>query len=142
MVQAKIIGVDKDEQGNIRVKTQYKIDGVEVVSPYPQLNGMYYFVTRYTVQNFAGMTKLQILGRIKKDIQSHEKSLITKKFLQITNDAFVNAGQDLINASDSIDTASIYVDANGDGTLDTEWVISTDGTKQDKPYTPPISTGI
>ena len=136
-VTAKIIAVDKDEQRNIRVKTQYRLDNVEVPSNYPPLDGKYYWVTRYTVQLFAGMTKAQILARIKKDIIAFEKQLITKKYMEINNDAFVTAGQDLVNATDTQTTASIYVDVNGDSILDTEWILKSDGTRTEQPYTPP-----
>ena len=135
-VSAKIVGVVKDDNGNIEVRTQYKIDGVEVQSRYPQMNGMSYWVTRYNVQNFAGMTKAQILGRIKQDIKSFEVKLIIDKFLAINNDVFVTAGQNIVNATDTVQSAMIYVNTTGGNVLDTSWQVFTDGHKVESPYTP------
>ncbi len=135
-VTAKIIAVDKDEQGSIRVKTQYFLDGIQVQSNYPPIDGKYYWVTRYSMENFAGMTKPQILARVKKDIQAFEKHLITKKFLQINNDIFVTGSQDIVNTTDTQATASMYVDKNQDGILDTEWQVKSNGEKTEIPYTP------
>ena len=135
-VTAKIVGVDKDENGNIRVKTQYKIDGVEVKSPYPLENGISYWITRYSVQNFSGMNKTQIFTRIKKDIISFEKHLIIKKYLELANHDFISISQDLVNVTDTQSIASVYVDTDNNGTLDTEWVLKTDGTRIEKEYTP------
>ena len=137
-VTAQIIAVDKDDNGNIRVKTQYKIDGVEVVSKYPQQDGKYYWVTRYDVRSFVNMTKAQILGRVKNDIRAFEDNLITREFIKINNDAWITAGQDLVNITDIKTSASMYVDKNSDGIADTEWIIYTNGTKTEQPYTPPI----
>lgn len=138
-VTAEIIGKDIDENGNIRIKTQYKIDGVEVSSRYPPENGKYYWVTRYTSTNFAGMTKLQIAQRIVKDIKAFADSLIQKKYYSIANPALSNStlfdtivGQKLTET-----TASILVDTNGDNKPDTEYLVKTDGTKTEQPYTPP-----
>jgi len=135
-VTAEIIAVDKDNNGNIQIKTQYKIDGVEVQSNYPPLNGKYYWINRYDIKSFAGMTKAQILLRIKKDIISFEKNLIQKKYMEINNDIFVTAGQNLVGATNTQTTTSVYVDTNSDGILDTEWVLKSDSTRTELPYTP------
>jgi len=126
---AKIIGVDKDEQGSIRVKTQYILDGQEVISRYPQQDGKYYWVTRYNVQNFANMTKAQVLGRIKKDIKAFQEHLIIDSFMKINNDAFVKTADNLVNATNTETTANIDLDLNSDGIPDTRWQVTSDGNK-------------
>lgn len=136
MVTATILAIDQDEQGSIRVKTNYVIDGVELKSKYPMLNGKYYWVTRYSSDNFAGMTKAQTLKKIKSQIRDFSKRLICTKFLQATNAEFVSNNQDFVNETDEIDSASLYVDENLDGKADAEWTVKTDGTKTSKPYTP------
>lgn len=135
-VSAKIIAVDKDENGNIRIKTQYFIDNEQVVSNYPQQDGKYYWVTRYDVRSFVNMTKAQILGRVKSDIRSFEDVLILKEYLKINNDAWVTQGQDLVNATDTRASTSFLVDKDQDGNPDATWTIYTNGTKVETPYIP------
>jgi len=138
MVTAEILDVTQDPvNGSIVVKTQYKLDGVEVVSNYPLLNGKYYWVTRYQLQSFAGITDLQAKQRILKDLQSHGQSLIRKKYLQQANFQYTqDKASLLIGTTGQIDTAEILVDMNGDGVNDTKWIIKTDGTRTEEPYTP------
>jgi hypothetical protein len=84
-VTGEVIGKSIDDNGNILIKTQYRIDGAEVPSRYPQENGKYYWVTRYTVMNFAGMTEVEQNARILKDVSEFAKSLITKKYVAEAN---------------------------------------------------------
>lgn len=130
-VTAEIIGVDLDENGAIRVKTQYKIDGKEVESRYPQQDGKYYFVTRYRIDNFAGMNKTKILQRIKSDISSFQKNIILNDYFKKANDAFVKSGADLINITNTEKTATLDLDTDNDGIPDTRWIIE-NGTKTEQ----------
>ena len=140
-VTAEIIGKDIDANGNIRIKTQYKIDGVEVPSKYPKHDGKYYWVTRYGIKSFAGMTKLQIVQRVGKDIKSFSRQLIRRKFNSIANPTLSNGPLfDTMVGKTTTDTeAEILVDTDQDGVLDTKWRVKTDGTKIEEPYTPPTS---
>jgi hypothetical protein len=79
-VTGTILGYQQDENGNIMVKTQYMVDGVEVPSRYPQQDGKYYWVTRYSFQNFDGMDARGIEARVQQDVDAFAQSLIAKKF--------------------------------------------------------------
>ncbi|MBE3086106.1 MAG: hypothetical protein IMZ64_07810, partial [Bacteroidetes bacterium] len=46
-VKSTIITHDKDTNGNIRVWTSFEVDGVEIESNYPKINGHYVYCTRY-----------------------------------------------------------------------------------------------
>jgi hypothetical protein len=84
-VSGTVIGTQQDENGNIIVKTAYYMDGVNVPSRYPVENGVYYWVSRYSFQNFDGMTPLQIEARIKQDVDAFAQSLIAKKYTTEAN---------------------------------------------------------
>lgn len=123
-VTAEIIGNDIDSNGNIIVKTQYKIDGVEVKSPYPLQDGKSYFVTRYNVVNFAGMNTTQIADRIKQDMTEYAQHLITNKYIKEEN-AKVDFRK-IIGTSITQKTADIQISNT------TAWEVSTNGTKVEK----------
>lgn len=123
-VTAEIIGNDIDSNGNIIVKTQYKIDGVEVKSPYPLQDGKSYFVTRYNVVNFAGMNTTQIADRIKQDMTEYAQHLITNKYIKEEN-AKVDF-REIIGTSITQKTADIQISNT------TAWEVSTNGTKVEK----------
>jgi len=123
-VTAEIIGNDIDSNGNIIVKTQYKIDGVEVKSPYPLQDGKSYFVTRYNVVNFAGMNTTQIADRIKQDMTAYAQHLITNKYIKEEN-AKVDF-REIIGTSITQKTADIQISNT------TAWEVSTNGTKVEK----------
>ena len=76
----EIVAIDKDANGNIRVWTQYKVDNIEVESRYPKIDGKYVYCTRYSKQNFLGMTETEIIERIEEDLKSHSQNLIQKAF--------------------------------------------------------------
>lgn len=146
-VTAEIIGKDIDNNGNIRIKTQYKINDVEVPSNYPKEDGKYYWVTRYSIQNFAGMTKLQIAERIKQDLKAFGEQLITKPFIEEQRILLKNANQEFFNSTNlnnivgqklTVTNATLIIDKNFDGIMDTELTCKTDGTKTETPYTAPI----
>ena len=85
-VTGEIVGKTIDSNGNIVIRTQYKIDGVEVPSQYPKdAQGRYYWQTRYNFENFDGMTDEQIFARIEQDIEDFAKLLITDKYVRAEN---------------------------------------------------------
>lgn len=132
-VTAEIVGKDIDENGNIIIKTQYKIDGVEVQSRYPKLTikdkddkdiQVYYWVTRYTVQSFAGMNETQTNDRIKQDLSQFAKSLIAKKYISEENaklDLSKVIGQKITETNATIQVSPTL-----------EWTVKTDGSKVEK----------
>ncbi len=151
-MSAEIVSVDKDDNGNIRVWTQYKIDGVEVDSRYPKINGKQVYCTRYNKQNFLGMSKTEIAERIDKDLEAHSKTLIQKEFDKNAN-ATVNqiriaynaiANQDFMDTSFPVligrkvteEEATVALDTNNDGVQDKEIKVKTDGTYTENILTP------
>lgn len=131
-VTATVIGNSIDDNGAIVVKTQYKIDGMEVSSPYPKVDGKYCFWTRYDITNFANMDNKQIESYILKDITNFSETLIRKKYIAIQNALCNLTG--LINKTSSVSTADILVDTNNDGQPDTKWIVKTDGDKTTENY--------
>lgn len=128
-VTAEILAYDLDDNGNIRVKTQYKIDGVEVISRYPTLGGKYYFVTRYHTLNFAGMSDAEIKTRILEDVEAHAKSLIKKTYIEKSNlDIHDNHIKEVVGSKVTKTTTTIEVDTDGDGEKDTNYILKTDGS--------------
>lgn len=120
---------------NFVVRTNYILDGVEVPSNYPKLNGKYYFITRYNALNFEGMTANQILLYIRDDLILFAEGLIIKeyqreKLLQAeANNTFAN----VIGYTYTVNNASRSYDTNGDNIADETWTFNTDGTKSVTP---------
>jgi hypothetical protein len=119
-VSYEILKVDSDENGNIRVYTSYKIDGTEVVSRYPQLDGKYYWVTRYDAINFADMTKEEIQSRIEKDLQEFSEQLIRQKYVSSENQNIITQIQtDFVGVTGSVDSTTIKISDTKQMTVDT-----------------------
>lgn len=145
---AEIIGHDIDNRGNIVIKSQYKVDGVEVASRYPKLDGKQYFVTRYSAENFIGLGDAEIEGLIKKDLSAHCNSLTRDRFAEksaetqesIIRNANRNLSENgfdkLVGKKITVDSFKIKVDTDIDGMYDQEWDIKTDGTKTSSSITP------
>jgi len=128
-VTAEILAYDLDDNGNIRVKTQYKIDGVEVVSRYPQLGGKYYFVTRYHALNFAGMSDAEIKARILEDVENHAENLIKNTYMKKKNiNIHDNHIKALVGSKVTETTTTVSVDTDGDNVNDEIWTIKSDGS--------------
>ncbi len=128
---AEIISYDKDDNGNIRVWTQYKIDGVEVDSRYPKINGKEVYCARYTVFNFIDMTNDEIVARIKEDIEKHAETLIIKTFTKKKNDSIAQN-----NLSKLVGTTATKITATRKISDTKEWVLKTDGTFTENIITP------
>jgi hypothetical protein len=129
-VEATIVSKDIDDNGNIRVWTQYKIDGVEVESRYPKIDGKSVYCTRYNAMNFYNMTDTQIKEKIVQDVDTHVGSLIQQKYIEINNQEILNKNlKTLINTTISKDTSLIQLDTNNDGIVDTNMTVKSDGTE-------------
>lgn len=138
-VDAEILDVAQDPaNGSIIVRTQYKLDGVEVPSRYPvDAQGRSYWQTRYNVDKFAGMTDLQVKQYILKDLQSFGETLVRKAYFEKANFQYTQAKAALlIGTKGTIATADVVVDTNADGLADTRWVVKSDGTRTEEPYAP------
>lgn len=129
-VEAEIISIDKDNNENIRVWTTYNIDNIEVKSSYPKINGHYVFCSRYYALNFAGMTDAEIKTRILEDVNDHAENLIKKTYIQKSNNDILTNHLGAVMGSKVTKTeAIIQVDTNGDGEVDKNWTVKTNGEK-------------
>jgi len=164
-VTAEIFFRDIDNNGNIRIWTQYKIDGTTIPSNYifrdkiiynirneklgeysnDNLNGMQLYCSRYSIQNFANMNATQVQARIDQDLKAFGEQLILKPFqeqlridLKTANENLFKGDllKDIIGYKTTIKTATMVIDKDFDGIQDTEMICKTDGTKTEKPYTP------
>lgn len=127
MVEVEILDVSQDqENGTIIVKTNYKLDGIEVVSNYPKFNGKYYWVTRYNVSSFAGLDDQQTKDKIFVELNNFADNLIIKEYYNKNNLTYVqNKAPLLVGQKSTKITADIRIDSN------TVWTVSSDGTKID-----------
>ena len=138
-VTAEILDITQDQSnGSIIVKTQYKLDGVEVISRYPKdEQGRSYWVTRYNIDKFAVMSDQQAKTYILNDLKQFAQSVIRQAYFKIANFDYTQEKADLlIGATGEVNTADILVDTNADGIADTIWYVKSDGTKTEEPYEP------
>lgn len=127
-VTSEIVSVDKDENGNIRVWSQYKVDGVEVTSKYPKINDKSVYCVRYDALNFANMTDEQMIARIKEDNSAHAKNLIQKKYILSENDNLIkNKLNNLAGTKITETEVLLKLDTDKDGESDKEYTITTAG---------------
>jgi len=139
-VTSEVIAKGIDSNGNIRVWTQYKIDGKEVESRYPKIDGKYVWATRYSVGNFYGMTDQEQLERIDEDMKAHGETLISNPFRteirKLTTDANKEVSlENLIGRKVIVKGAELLVDTDFNGQPDKKWTVKTDGTKIVEDYT-------
>lgn len=145
-VTTEIIAKDIDINGNIRIWTCHKIDGVEVESRYPKMDGHFVYATRYSKQSFKDCEdKIEIETYILNDVKNHSNILIQKEFdknasktfNQIKVDYNTQANQDFINTSldsligkgTTIVEVKKNIDTDNDGNLDKEITLNQNGTK-------------
>ena len=129
-VVGQVIGKSIDDNGNIIIKTAYFLDGQNVPSRYPVENGVYYWVTRYSFQNFDGMDAKAIEARIKQDVDQFAQSLIAKKYTAEQN-ASLNL-DNVIGKTFTTKTADIQLSPTKALT------VSTSGTSIQKVITPTV----
>jgi hypothetical protein len=136
--EGEVISIDKDDNGNIRVWTQYKVDGVEVESRYPKINGKSVFCSRYHFLNFVGMTDTEIKTKILEDVNIHAETLIRKTYILKKNrDIFDNHLKNVTTSKVSKETTIIKIDTDGDNIPDKEYMVKTDGTETITPIPTP-----
>lgn len=138
-VTAEVISYKIDGNGNIEVHTQYKVDGVEVVSRYPLENGKYYWVTRYDAVNFGSMTDAEIKQHILDDLKRNAEGFIARDFIKEENAKIVSQRFESIELVGSLAVAldaKILIADQKTGVAKEEWTVKTDGTKTVKDMTP------
>lgn len=152
-VTAEIVKYDLDDNGNIRVWTSHAIDGVEVPSNYPKIDGKFVYATRYSKQNFKDCKdKAEIETYILDDIKNHSNNLCQKEFdkkapktfnqiridyNETANDSFAKTNLDkLISKGVSVTEVKQQIDSNNDGILDKEITLYPNGEKVETNITP------
>lgn len=111
MIEATIISKDVDTQrGTIRVWTQYKLDGVEIPSQYPKIDGKSVYCVRYDPVQLVGLTEAEIEAKVLADLDSHAGSLIRNKFRSlVTSDALNTGMANIIGKTVQKDTTQVKV---------------------------------
>ena len=139
-VTAEIISYKIDDNGNIEVHTQYKIEGAEVQTRYPQENGKYYGVTRYVASSFGNMNNPQIKSRILTEIEDQVNALGIESFMKKENKEITdNKLGGLVGSTILQEQFNLGVDNDGDHKVDQIWTVKSDGSKIDETDVPPIS---
>jgi len=123
MITGTIVQVDQDNNGAIRVWTNYQIDGVDVQSNYPQINGKSVYCCRYSAIQFAGMSNDDMTSAILADVQAQVNNLVTQQYSATANAALVSQLSSVVGQSASGDSTSVTVQ-NGASTM----TINQDGT--------------
>ena len=124
-VEAEIVAKDLDDNGNIRVWTQYKIDGVEVESNYPKIDGKSVYCVRFNALNFMDMNATEIKDKIIGEAKSHCENLIQKTWVQKQNAEIIDKEIKGVVGSKLNITETTRVINGKDGK---EYILKTDGT--------------
>lgn len=144
-VVGEVVSIDPDENGNIRVWTTHSIDGKEVASQYPKIDGHYVYCTRYSKQNFKDLSTVkEIEDYILNDIKDYDEGLVQKEFDKkapktvrqiqvdyntVANQTFSDTSLDkLVGKTISATEKTYRLDTDNDGVLDKEVTIKQDGT--------------
>ena len=133
----EIIKLEYDENKNIRVWVQYKVDGVEVPSRYPPINGKQVWCFRKSFAEFVGMTNTQIIENIKKDVEEHCNNLVVGEFRQIKNADIMDKIKGSVGTKITKDSAELFFDTDKDGNVDTKWTVYSNGSYTESPVVTP-----
>jgi hypothetical protein len=126
MITAEIKRVDQDEQGAIRVWAIYAIDGVEVQSNYPKIDGHSVYCTRYDSLQFLKMTAQEIKDFIVGQSKAHIETLVRKEYTKISNlDVVTKDLQSLVGQTVQADSVKVDISPTEQVT------INQDGTKSE-----------
>ena len=123
MITGNVVKIDTDEKGAIVVWTQYLIDGKEVQSRYPTINGKQVFCSRYSALGFAGRSQADNQKSILDDVSSHVDSLILKQYQKAKNPSIVSVdlasviGQKVEKDTATLDTPEKTVTLKQEGTV-------------------------
>ena len=121
-VEAEIVSKDLDANGNIRIWTQYKIDGVEVPSNYPKIDGKSVYCVRFNALNFMDMNATEIKDKIIGEAKSHCEALIQRTCIAKQNAEIIDKEiKGVVGSKLNITEAPIIIN-------DKEYILKTDGT--------------
>jgi len=139
VVKGKILKKDIDANGNIIFYTNYTIDGVDMPSKYPKIDGKTNMVTRASYTNFVGMTDEQIEARILSKVQEYVDAVVGREYAKKKNLEILEGNlSTIIGKEVTASSTEKLVDTTGDGELDTKWTLRADGTRDEEVYTAPI----
>ena len=131
MIEATVISKSIDpKRGSIIVWTQYKVDGKEVASAYPKIDGKSVYCVRYDPLQLLGKTEAEIEAKVLKDLEAHTGKLIKDKFKSLTTSDILDTG--LANIIGKTITKGVTVVRMGDREL----TLKDDGTYTSKTIVP------
>lgn len=132
-VTGKVLSYEQDENGNIMVISEYKLNENRIVSRYPDGN----WRTRYSALNFS---KEKILGDVKNFCEANVyKEFNTKANLKLIDEQNKLKSDDInkiTNLSYKTSTTIQKLDTDNNGIVDTEITFKDDGTKTTNIITP------
>ena len=137
-VTTEILSKQKAPNGDLWICTQYKIDGGEVSSPYPKVNGKACFMTRYNAYHLAGLTNEEIVLMIDEDVKEHAETLVRDKYSEKVVEQVVTE-IDVIGRTSTVINAKVKVDTDKNGQPDKEYTVKTNGTKTEKDIVEPVN---
>ena len=137
-VTTEILSKQKAPNGDLWICTQYKIDGAEVVSSYPKVDGKSCFMTRYNAYHLAGLNNQQIIQMIDDDVKEHAETLVRDKYSEKVVEQVVTE-INVVGRTSTVKDAKVKVDTDKNGQLDKEYTVNTDGTKTEKDIVEPVN---
>ena len=133
-VTSNVIETVLTKDGEVEVHSQMQIDGVTAPNP----DGKPYWIVRYNVIDFAGLSKDQISARVQSDFTNIGQTLLKRKYISVATPAMDVSF--LIGQTFDLPSADIIVDSGSTGKSNTVWTVKTDGSRTEAPYTAPAPT--
>ena len=124
-VTTEVLSQKKAPNGDMWVCTQYKIDGVEVASPYPKVDGKSCLMIRKNAYQLAGLSAAEIEALFDAEITDHAKTLIADEYSNKAVDGIL-ATVSLVGRKQTVASTVVKV------APDKEWTVKTNGTKTEK----------
>ena len=124
-VIGEVVDITEDDNGNLRIWVNYKIDGVEVDSSYPTIDGKEVYCFRVAYWNLINMTDTQMKEYIESEIENECSRLVTEAFRVKENQKIKEENLEKITFSNVTKTEAV-IDYPRKGK---RYVVKTDGTK-------------
>lgn len=123
MIESEIVKVEQDESGAIRVWSCYKIDGVEVTSNYPKVDGKSVYCIRYDALQFIDKTEQEIKDIAISDSKSYLDTLVQKEYLKSANAPIAEILKSVVGSKASLSSTEINIGETS------KVILNQDGTK-------------
>ena len=124
-VTTEILSQKKAPNGDMWVCVQYKIDGIEVASPYPKIDGKSCLMIRKNAYQLAGLDAAQTEALFDAEITAHAKTLIADEYSNKAVDGIL-ATVSLVGRKQTVASTVVKV------APDKEWTVKTNGEKIEK----------